>query len=203
MIADDVEGEALATLVVNKIRARSPRVAVKAPGFGDRRTAMLQDVAVLTGGQVVSDELGVKLENVTLDMLGRARKVVVTKRTPPSSRARATRGDQGPGRPDQGRDRRTDSDWDREKLQERLAKLAGGVALIKVGAATEVELKEKKHRIEDAVSATRRPSRRASCPAVAWPDPGRGGHRPDALGLSGDEATGATHRPRGPAARPR
>jgi chaperonin GroEL len=156
IVAEDVEGEALATLVVNKIRGTLQAIAVKAPGFGDRRKAMMQDMAILTGGQVVSEEIGVKLENVSLDMLGRARKVVVTKDD--------TTIVEGQGNPDdiQGRIKqikaeieKTDSDWDREKLQERLAKLAGGVALIKVGAATEVELKEKKHRIEDAVSATK------------------------------------------------
>src|SRR5438552_2139473 len=156
VIAEDVEGEALATLVVNKIRGTFPSVAVKAPGFGDRRKAMLEDMAILTGGQVVSDEIGVKLENVALDMLGRARKVVVTKEDTTIVEGQGE-GDDIKGRINQIKAEidKTDSDWDREKLQERLAKLAGGVALIKVGAATEVELKEKKHRIEDAVSATR------------------------------------------------
>ena len=152
IIAEDVEGEALATLVVNKIRGIFKSVAVKAPGFGDRRKAMLQDIAILTGGQVISEEVGLKLENATLDLLGRARKVVITKDE--------TTIVEGAGDPDQiaGRVKQirqeienTDSDYDREKLQERLAKLAGGVAVIKAGAATEVELKERKHRIEDAV----------------------------------------------------
>ncbi len=156
IVAEDVEGEALATLVVNKLRGTFTVVAVKAPGFGDRRKAMLEDMAILTGGQVVSEEVGLKLENVTVDLLGRARKVVVTKD--------ATTIVEGQGDSEQIKGRvsqlkaeieNTDSDYDREKLQERVAKLAGGVALIKVGAATEVELKEKKHRIEDAVSATR------------------------------------------------
>jgi chaperonin GroEL len=156
VIAEDVEGEALATLVVNKIRGTFVSVAVKAPGFGDRRKAMLQDIATLTGGQVIAEEVGLKLENVTLDLLGRARKVVVDKDD--------TTIVDGGGSADDVKGRiaqikreieETDSDWDREKLQERLAKLAGGVAVIKVGAATEVELKEKKHRIEDALSATR------------------------------------------------
>jgi chaperonin GroEL len=156
VIAEDVEGEALATLVVNKIRGTFSAVGVKAPGFGDRRKAMLQDMAVLTGGQVISEEIGVKLESVTIDMLGKARRVVVTK---DDTTIVEGSGDQGEiqGRINQIKAEidNTDSDWDREKLQERLAKLAGGVALIRVGAATEVELKEKKHRIEDAVSATR------------------------------------------------
>jgi len=156
IIAEDVEGEALATLVVNRIRGTFSSVAVKAPGFGDRRKAMLADIAVLTGGQVISEEIGVKLESVTLDLLGRARRVLVTKDD--------TTVIDGAGSPDDVAGRvaqikkeieDTDSDWDREKLQERLAKLAGGVAVVKVGAATEVELKEKKHRIEDALSATR------------------------------------------------
>jgi chaperonin GroEL len=193
IIPEDVEGEALATLVVNKIRGTFQSVAVKAPGFGDRRKAMLQDMAILTGGQVVSEEIGVKLENVSLDMLGRARKVVVTKDD--------TTIVEGQGDAEEIKGRiaqikaeieRTDSDWDREKLQERLAKLAGGVALIKVGAATEVELKEKKHRIEDAVSATRAAIEEGIVPG--------GGVtliraeeavEPAALGLEGDEATGA------------
>src|SRR3989442_605294 len=156
IIAEDVEGEALATLVVNKIRGTFSSVAVKAPGFGDRRKAMLEDMATLTGGQVVSDEIGVKLENVALDLLGRARKVVITKDDTTIVEGQGSAEDiKGRIAQIKGEIERTDSDWDREKLQERLAKLSGGVALIKVGAATEVELKEKKHRIEDAVSATR------------------------------------------------
>ena len=152
IIAEDVEGEALATLVVNKIRGIFKSVAVKAPGFGDRRKAMLQDIAVLTGGQVISEEVGLKLENTTLDMLGRARKVVVTKDETTIVEG-AGESDAIAGRVKQIRQEidATDSDYDREKLQERLAKLAGGVAVIKAGAATEVELKERKLRIEDAV----------------------------------------------------
>jgi chaperonin GroEL len=193
IVAEDVEGEALATLVVNKIRGTFQSVAVKAPGFGDRRKAMLQDMAILTGGQVVSEEIGVKLESVNLDMLGRARKVVVTKDD--------TTIVEGQGDPEDIKGRinqikaeieKTDSDWDREKLQERLAKLSGGVALIKVGAATEVELKEKKHRIEDAVSATRAAIEEGIVPgggvtlirAEDAVDPAK-------LGLEGDAATGA------------
>ena len=156
IIAEDVDGEALATLVVNKIRGTFTSVAVKAPGFGERRKAMLQDLAVLTGGQVISEEIGLKLENTTIDLLGSARKVIITKDD--------TTIVDGAGSPDDVKGRiaqikreieDTDSDWDKEKLQERLAKLAGGVAVVRVGAATEVELKEKKHRIEDALSATR------------------------------------------------
>ncbi|MGZ5296803.1 MAG: chaperonin GroEL [Actinomycetota bacterium] len=156
IIAEDIEGEALATLVVNKIRGTFNAVAVKAPGFGDRRKAMLQDIAVLTGGQVVSEEVGLKLENATLDLLGSARKVVVTKDDTTIIEGAGAE-DEVKGRVNQikAEIENTDSDWDKEKLQERLAKLSGGVAVIKVGAATEVELKEKKHRIEDAVSATR------------------------------------------------
>src|SRR5690554_7352 len=152
VIAEDVEGEALATLVGNKIRGTFKSVAVKAPGFGDRRKAMLQDMAILTGGQVISEEVGLKLENTTLDLLGRARKVIITKdETTIVEGAGET--EQIEGRVTQIRREieNTDSDYDREKLQERLAKLAGGVAVIKAGAATEVELKERKHRIEDAV----------------------------------------------------
>ncbi|MEY2565824.1 MAG: chaperonin GroEL [Actinomycetota bacterium] len=156
IVAEDVEGEALATLVVNKIRGTFKSVAVKAPGFGERRKAMLQDIAILAGGQVVSEEVGLKLENVGLELLGKARKVTVTKDE--------TTIVEGGGADDDIKGRinqikaeieNTDSDYDREKLQERLAKLSGGVAVIKVGAATEVELKEKKHRIEDAVSTTK------------------------------------------------
>src|ERR1700676_2400697 len=156
IVAEDVEGEALATLVVNKIRGTFTSVAVKAPGFGERRKAMLQDMEVLTGAQVISEEIGLKLDSTTVDLLGKARRVIVTKDD--------TTIVEGGGSEDEVKGRiaqikreidDTDSDWDREKLQERLAKLAGGVAVVKVGAATEVELKEKKHRIEDALSATR------------------------------------------------
>jgi len=156
VIAEDVEGEALATLVVNKIRGTFSSVGVKAPGFGERRKAMLQDIATLTGGTVISEEVGLKLENVTLDMLGRARKVVTTKDNTTVIDGAGSEADVKARIKQIEREiENTDSDWDREKLQERLAKLSGGVVVIKVGAATEVELKEKKHRIEDAVSATR------------------------------------------------
>src|SRR3712207_1795171 len=156
IIAEDVEGEALATLVVNKIRGTFQSAAVKAPGFGDRRKAMLQDIAILTGGQVISEEVGLKLENATIDLMGRARKVTITKdNTTIVEGAGAEEDIKGRIAQIRSEIERTDSDWDREKLQERLAKLSGGVAVIKVGAATEVELKEKKHRIEDALSATR------------------------------------------------
>ncbi|UED85695.1 chaperonin GroEL [Streptomyces profundus] len=152
IIAEDVEGEALSTLVVNKIRGTFKSVAVKAPGFGDRRKAMLGDIAILTGGQVISEEVGLKLESATLDLLGRARKVVITKDETTIVDGSGD-SDQVQGRVNQIRAEieNSDSDYDREKLQERLAKLAGGVAVIKAGAATEVELKERKHRIEDAV----------------------------------------------------
>ncbi|GAB49303.1 chaperonin GroEL [Mobilicoccus pelagius] len=191
IIAEDVDGEALSTLVVNRMREILKVVAVKAPGFGDRRKAMLQDIAILTGATVVSEEVGLKLDNVDLDMLGQARRVVVTKE--------ATTIVDGAGESSEVEGRvgqikaeieRTDSDWDREKLQERLAKLAGGVCVIKVGAHTEVELKEKKHRIEDAISATRAAIEEGIVPG--------GGSAlvhasvaADSLSLEGDEATGA------------
>ncbi|MEC9316410.1 MAG: chaperonin GroEL [Actinomycetota bacterium] len=156
IIAEDVEGEALATIVVNKIRGTFKSVAVKAPGFGDRRKAMLQDMAILTGGQVISEDVGLKLENTTLDLLGTARRIIVTKDETTIIEGAGDEADVA-GRIEQIKNEidNTDSDYDREKLQERLAKLSGGVAVLKVGAATEVELKEKKHRIEDAVSTTK------------------------------------------------
>jgi chaperonin GroEL len=193
IVAEDVEGEALATLVVNKIRGTFNSVAVKAPGFGERRKAMLADMGILTGGQVISETVGLKLENTTLDLLGEARKVVVTKDD--------TTLVEGAGTPEDVKGRiaqikreidDTDSDWDREKLQERLAKLSGGVAVVKVGAATEVELKEKKHRIEDALSATR-----AAIEEGVVAGGGTALLRARAAvtktieGLDGDEATGA------------
>jgi chaperonin GroEL len=191
IVAEDVEGEALATLVVNKIRGTFNAVAIKAPGFGDRRKAMLQDIAILTGGQVISEEVGLKLENADVDLLGKARKIVVTKDTTTIVEGQGSE-DEVAGRINQIKAEidNTDSDWDREKLQERLAKLSGGVAVIKVGAATEVELKEKKHRIEDAVSATR-----AAVEEGIVPGGGvtliRAEAGLDKLDLEGDEATGA------------
>ena len=156
VLAEDVEGEALATLVVNKIRGTFSSAAVKAPGFGERRKAMLQDIAILTGGTVISEEVGLKLDGVTTDMLGRARKVVISKDDTTIVDGSGAEADVKARIKQIEREiENTDSDWDREKLQERLAKLSGGVVVIKAGAATEVELKEKKHRIEDAVSATR------------------------------------------------
>jgi len=192
IIAEDVEGEALATLIVNKIRGTFKSVAVKAPGFGDRRKAMLDDIAFLTGGQVVSEDVGLKLENVGLDLLGRARKVVITKDETTIVDG-AGDADRIQGRVNQIRAEieKSDSDYDREKLQERLAKLAGGVAVIKIGAATEVELKERKHRIEDAVRAAKAGVEEGMVPGggVALVQAGKTAF--DKLDLAGDEATGA------------
>ena len=192
ILAEDVEGEALATLVVNKIRGTFKSVAVKAPGFGDRRKAMLADIAILTGGQVISEEVGLKLENTSLDLLGRARKIVVTKDETTIVEGGGD-ADQIAGRVNQIRAEieKSDSDYDREKLQERLAKLAGGVAVIKVGAATEVELKEKKHRIEDAVSNAKAAVEEGIVPGggVALIQAGQTAF--EKIDLSGDEATGA------------
>ena len=191
VLAEDVEGEALATLVVNKIRGTFKSASVKAPGFGDRRKAMLQDIAILTGGQVISEEVGLKLENATLDLLGSARKVVVTKDDTTIVEGAGT-DDEIKGRINQIKSEieKTDSDYDREKLQERLAKLSGGVAVIKVGAATEVELKEKKHRIEDAVQTTKAAVEEGVVPGggVALLNAQAALDKHD---LEGDEATGA------------
>ena len=193
IIAEDIEGEALATLVVNKIRGTFTSVAVKAPGFGDRRKAMLQDMAVLTGGQVISEEVGLKLENITLDLLGRAKRVIVTKDETTIVDGNGEKSDvEGRINQIKAEIENTDSDYDREKLQERLAKLSGGVAVLKVGAATEVELKEKKHRIEDAVSTTK-----AAIEEGVVPGGGVALLRSQAAVLAaaalltGDEATGA------------
>ncbi len=193
IVAEDIEGEALATLVVNKIRGTFKSAAVKAPGFGERRKAMLQDMAILTGGQVISEEVGLKLENVTLDLLGNAKKIIITKDETTIVEGGGSE-DDIKGRINQikAEIENTDSDYDREKLQERLAKLTGGVAVLKVGAATEVELKEKKHRIEDAVSTTK-----AAIEEGVVPGGGVALIRAQAAvlaaagELSGDEATGA------------
>jgi chaperonin GroEL len=193
IICEDVDGEALATLVVNKIRGTFKSVAVKAPGFGERRKAMLQDIAILTGGQVITEEVGLKLENVTLDMLGRARKITVTKDETTVVEGAGSQADIN-GRISQIRAEmeNTDSDYDREKLQERLAKLSGGVAVIKVGAATEVELKEKKHRIEDAVSTTKAAVEEGVVPGGGVALLRAQAKVRDLAGtLDGDEATGA------------
>ncbi len=193
ILAEDVEGEALATLVVNKIRGTFKSAAVKAPGFGERRKAMLQDMAILTGGQVISEEVGLKLENTTVDLLGRARKIVITKdETTVVEGGGADADIKGRIQQIKNEIENTDSDYDREKLQERLAKLSGGVAILKVGAATEVELKEKKHRIEDAVSTAK-----AAVEEGVVPGGGVALLRSQAAilelanKLDGDEATGA------------
>ncbi|CAH0191747.1 chaperonin GroEL [Microbacterium sp. Bi121] len=192
IIAEDVEGEALATLVLNKIRGIFKSAAVKAPGFGDRRKAQLQDIAILTGGQVITEEVGLKLENTTLDLLGRARKVIITKDETTIVEG-AGESDQIEGRVTQIRREieNTDSDYDREKLQERLAKLAGGVAVIKAGAATEVELKERKHRIEDAVRNAKAAVEEGIVAGGGVALIQSGTKALDALELTGDEATGA------------
>jgi chaperonin GroEL len=191
IIAEDIEGEALSTLVVNKIRGTFTSTAVKAPAFGDRRKAMLQDIAVLTGAQVVAPEVGLKLDQVGLEVLGRARRVVVTKDDTTIVDGAGEQGDVS-ARVAQikAEIEASDSDWDREKLQERLAKLAGGVCVIQVGAATEVELKEKKHRIEDAVSATRAAIEEGIVAGGGSALVHAGNVLNDGLGLSGDEATG-------------
>ncbi|NMO52059.1 chaperonin GroEL [Actinoplanes sp. TBRC 11911] len=192
IIAEDVEGEALATLVVNKVRGTFKSVAVKAPGFGDRRKAMLEDIAILTGGAVISEEVGLKLENADLSLLGSARRISITKDETTIVDG-AGNSDQIQGRVNQIRAEieKSDSDYDREKLQERLAKLAGGVAVIKVGAATEVELKERKHRIEDAVRNAKAAVEEGIVPGggVALVQAGKTAF--DKLDLKGDEATGA------------
>ena len=191
VIAEDIEGEALATLVVNKIRGTFNAAAVKAPGFGDRRKAMLQDIATLTGAQVISEEVGLKLDKVDLDMLGHARKVIITKDDTTIVEGAGEESEvQGRVNQIKAEIENTDSDWDKEKLQERLAKLSGGVAIVKVGAATEVELKEKKHRIEDALSATRAAIEEGIVPGggVALL---QAATVLEKLDLEGDEATGA------------
>ena len=191
IIAEDVEGEALATLIVNKIRGTFKSVAVKAPGFGDRRKAMLGDIAILTGGQVISEELGLKLENASMDLLGTARKVVITKDETTIVDGGGDE-DQINGRVAQirGEIENSDSDYDREKLQERLAKLAGGVAVIKVGAATEVELKERKHRIEDAVRNAKAAVEEGIVPGGGVALVQAGATAFEKLEADGDEATG-------------
>ena len=192
IIAEDLEGEALATLVVNKIRGTFKAVAVKAPGFGDRRKAMLQDMAILTGGQVISESVGLSLENATLDLLGQARKVVVTKdETTIIEGAGAQELIEGRVRQIRAEIENSDSDYDREKLQERLAKLAGGVAVIKAGAATEVELKERKHRIEDAVRNAKAAVEEGIVAGGGVALIQAGIHAFASLHLEGDEATGA------------
>jgi chaperonin GroEL len=191
IVAEDIDGEALSTLVVNKIRGTFTVVAVKAPGFGDRRKAMLQDLAVLTGAQVVTPDVGLKLDQVGLEVLGKARRIVVTKdNTTVIEGAGASAEVDARVQQIKAEIERTDSDWDREKLQERLAKLAGGVCVIKVGAHTEVELKEKKHRIEDAVSATRAAIEEGIVAGGGTALVHAASVLDDNLGKTGDEATG-------------
>src|SRR5471032_1428486 len=193
IVAEDVEGESLATIVVNKLRGTFQAVAVKAPGFGDRRKRMLEDIAILTGGEVITEELGLKLDNTKIEQLGNARKVVVSKDTTTIIDG-AGKGDAIKGRIKQLKSEieTTDSDFDREKLQERLAKLSGGVAVVKVGAATETEMKEKKHRVEDALQATRAALEEGIVPGggVALLN-AADAVRKTADGLEGDEKTGA------------
>jgi chaperonin GroEL len=193
IVAEDVEGECLATLVVNKLRGTFTGVAVKAPGFGDRRKRMLEDIAILTGGEVITEEMGLKLENTQITQLGKARRVVVSKDTTTVIDG-AGEADDIKGRISQIKQEidNTDSDFDREKLQERLAKLAGGVAVVKVGAATETEMKEKKHRVEDALQATRAALEEGVVPGggVALLN-AQASLDPDKLTDDPDEATGA------------
>jgi len=192
ILAEDVEGEALSTLVVNKIRGTFNAAAVKAPAFGDRRKAMLQDIAILTGGQVVAPEVGLKLDQVGLDVLGQARRVTITKENTTIVDGAGDKSEvEGRVNQIKAEIENTDSDWDREKLQERLAKLAGGVCVVKVGAATEVELKEKKHRIEDAVSATRAAIEEGIIAGGGSALVHAAAVLQDGFGLTGDEATGA------------
>ncbi|HET6818525.1 MAG TPA: chaperonin GroEL [Mycobacteriales bacterium] len=191
IVAEDVEGEALSTLVVNKIRGTFTAVAVKAPGFGDRRKAMLQDMAILTGGQVVAEEVGLKLDTVGIEVLGKARRVTVTKdNTTIVDGAGEQSAIEDRIRQIRGEIEASDSDWDREKLQERLAKLAGGVGIIRVGAATEVELKERKHRLEDAISATRAAIEEGIVAGGGSALVSASSALDDSCGLTGDEATG-------------
>ena len=191
IIAEDVEGEALATLVVNKLRGGLKVAAVKAPGFGDRRKAMLEDIAILTGGQVISEDLGIKLENVTLDMLGRAKKVRIEKENTTIVDGAGKKKDiEGRIAQIKAQIEETTSDYDKEKLQERLAKLAGGVAVIRVGGATEVEVKEKKDRVDDALNATR-----AAVEEGIVPGGGVGPAARQGCGLASSSPTMPTSRP--------
>jgi chaperonin GroEL len=196
IIAEDVEGEALATLVVNKLRGGLKIAAVKAPGFGDRRKAMLEDIAVLTGGQVISEDLGIKLENVTLDMLGRAKRVSIDKENTTIVDGAGKKKDIEAASPRSSKQiEDTSSDYDREKLQERLAKLAGGVAVIRVGGATEVEVKERKDRVDDALNATRAAVEEGIVPAAAWRPAARQEGRSSTQGRQRRPGSRHRHRP--------